>query len=123
MRELEVVSLGNATLVTSSGVTGTFVDLQGYVNPGGREIHAVLLAATGTTAGTCGGSVQSAVDTAGTGVATVLTFATLTSAGGKADGYGVVPAAHRYIRFMGTAQTGKSMRLQGLVLATARVSP
>jgi hypothetical protein len=123
MREMVVVSLGNSALVTSSGSTGSYVDLQGYVNPGGREIKFVLAAAVGTTAGTCGGSIQSAADTAGTGVATVLTFTTLTSAGGITTSHGVVPAAHRYVRFLGTAQTGKSMRLQALVVAQARVSP
>jgi len=123
MNENEVVSLGNAALVTSSGVTGSYVDLQGYVNPGGRAIKFVLLAAVGTTVGTCGGYIQSAEDTAGTGVATVMTFAGLTASGGKEEKAGVVPASHRYIRFMATAQSGKSMRLQALAIAHPRVSP
>ena len=122
MRENETLLLKAPTKVATSN-TGAYVDLQGYVNPGGREIKFVLSVGAGTTAGTAGGYIQSAEDTASTGVATVCTFATQTSAGGDSVKYGVVPASHRYVRLMSTTQTGKNMYLACHAELMARVSP
>ena len=82
MRENETLLIKAPTKVATSN-TGAFIDLQGYVNPGGREVKFVLSVGVGTTAGTAGGYIQSAEDTASTGIATVCTFATQTSAGGN----------------------------------------
>jgi len=122
MRENETLLIKAPTKVATSN-TGAFIDLQGYVNPGGREVKFVLSVGVGTTAGTAGGYIQSAEDTASTGIATVCTFATQTSAGGNSVKYGVVPASHRYVRLMSTTQTGKNMYLACHAELIARVTP
>lgn len=123
MREFEGVSLLDPQDSTAAGVTGGYVDLQGFINPGGREMAFVLAVGTGTTAGTAGGKIQSAEDTSGTGLATVTTFTTVTSAGGTQVKYGVVKASHRYVRFLGTVQTGKDAILSCFAQGQSRVSP
>lgn len=123
MRQHEVNVLSLPATTTDGGSTGAYVDLQGYINSGGREIKLILTAGVGTTAGTCGGTVQSAEDTSGTGLATLKAFTGLTSAGGVEVQHAVVPAAHRYVRFLGSAQTGKDMIVGCQFIATARVSP
>lgn len=107
--------------VTAAGVTGSYVDLQGFTNPGGRNIKFIWLVGVGTTAGTAGGSVQSASDTSGTGLATVASFTTLTSAGGSEEIHGVTN--HRYVRFVGDIQTGKDMIVTCIGVGEARYRP
>lgn len=123
LQEHEISVLLTPTGVTNAGVTGGYVDLQGLINPGGRALKVVLLAGPGTTAGTVDGSVQSAEDTSGTGLATLATFGQQSSAGGISTKFGVVPAAHRYVRFLGAVQSGKDMLVAALLEGTARVSP
>lgn len=123
MRQYEISVLSSPVSTTAAGSTGSYVDLQGYINMGGREIKLVLLAGAGTTAGTCGGTVQSAQDTSGTGLATLQAFTGLTSAGGSEVAHAVVPASHRYVRFLGTVQSGKDMILTCFIQGKARVSP
>lgn len=123
MKEYEVLALRTPANSTSLGVTGSYIDTQGYVGHGHKNVMFVLTVGAGTTAGTAGGSVQSAVDTAGTGVATVVTFGTLTSAGGYNTQYGVIAATHRYVRVLGTVQTGKDMDIGCIMIAANRYSP
>lgn len=120
MREYTVKELLKPRVTTAGGVTGSWVDLQGLINPGGREVKGVLAIGIGTTAGTAGGLIQSAENTAGTGAATVITFATATSAGGTQEGHGIVRAAHRYVRFVGTVQSGKDMIQAALLIGVKR---
>ena len=93
------------------------MDLQGYIGPGHREIKFVLEAGAGTTAGTCGGTVQSATSTAGAGLVTVGTFSTITSAGGLSTVNAVVAAGHRYVRVLGSIQAAKFMNLSAIAVA------
>ncbi|MGW8177387.1 MAG: hypothetical protein ACWGQW_01105 [bacterium] len=123
MRELEVLSLYTVGNSTAAGVTGSYIDTQGYIGHGGREVKVVLIAGPGTTVGTCGGYVQSAVDTAGTGVATGITFTGLNTTGGYEEGHFVIPATHRYVRFVGTVQATKDMDLGCIMVAPNRYSP
>lgn len=123
MQEYEVTQLLKPVGVTAGGVTGAWTSISGIVNVGTRAAKFVLMAGAGTTAGTAGGSVQSASDTAGTGAAAVVTFTGLTSAGGSETKHGVIPAAHAYVRFLGDVQTGKDMVLSAIMVAQARVSP
>lgn len=123
MREYEITVLQSPRVTTDAGVTGGWTDMQGYLM-GNREVKVVLLAGVGTTAGavqTC--LVQSAEDTSGTGAATLKAFTGLTSAGGSEVQHGVIPAAHRYVRFLGDVETGKDMILSCLIQGVARVSP
>ena len=69
MREYEVSMLQSPRVTTDAGVTGSYVDMQGYLM-GNREIKLLLIGGVGTTAGSISGSVQSAEDTSGTGLAT-----------------------------------------------------
>jgi hypothetical protein len=114
---MAVLQLLNPTRSTTTKMTGGYVDLRGYIGPGHREIKFVLEAGAGTTAGTCGGSVQSASTTAGAGLATVGTFTTLTAAGGKSEVNAVVAAGHRFVRVIGTIQTAKFMNLSAIAVA------
>ena len=123
MREFEVTVLKVVGNVTAAGVTGSWVDLQGIVGFGHREVKVVLAAGPGTTAGTAGGYVQTASDTSGTAVATLATFDTQTSAGGFDEQHGVIPAANRYARFIGSVQSGKDMDLGCILIAPNRYSP
>lgn len=125
MNQYEVSVLKLPTNVTAAGFTGSYVDIQGLINPGGRAVKLLLLAGPGTTHGTCGGSVQSAQDTAGTGLQTIATFSTITThtAGGSNVQHGVIPAAHRYVRALGSVASGKDMNLSVALVGVARVSP
>lgn len=123
MREYEVTQLLKPVVVTDGGVTGAWTSISGILNVGTREAKFVLEVGPGTTAGTAGGSIQSASDTAGTGAATVATFTNLTSAGGVNVQHGVIRAAHSYVRFLGDVQTNKDMILAASMVAQARVSP
>lgn len=123
MQELRVVQLQKPRKSSTAAVIGTWVDLQGLINVGTREAKFVLEAGAGTTAGTCGGVVQTAQNTAGTGAATLVTFDTLTSAGGINEKHGVVPAAHRYAKFIGSIQSTKDMILSCVMVGTDRVAP
>lgn len=120
MQEKGVKSLLDPQSTTAAGVTGSFVDTQDYFGHGHREVKFVLSVGAGTTAGTAGGSIQAADDTAGTNAATVVTFSTATSAGGTEEKHGVIPAGQRYIRFLGNVQTGKDMVLASLMVANKR---
>ncbi len=111
IRSTEVKVLLQPTKSTTTTLTGSYVDLAGLINPGNQEVRLLLLAGVGTTAGTCGGSVQTAQTTAGAGLATLTTFTTLTSAGGSGEKFAVIPASHRYARFVGTIQSTKNMLL------------
>ena len=122
MREYEVSVLKLPASTTDAGVTGSYVDMQGYLQ-GNREVKLLLIGGAGTTAGTISGSVQSAEDTSGTGLATLKTFTGLTSAGGVEAQHAVIPAAHRYVRFLGDVETGKDMIVGALIQGVARVSP
>ncbi len=119
MQGAEVFNLQIPVLVATSA-TGSYVDLIGII---GKEVKAVLLAGVGTTAGTCGGTIQTAEDTSGTGVATALTFAGLTSAGGAEEKHFAPKAGHRYARFMPTSQSGKSMLMSCVLVAQTRYRP
>lgn len=124
IREYEPKQLLEAQSVSTSTVQyGSWVDTQGYIGHGGREAKLVLMVGTGTTAGTAGGHVQSAEDTAGTGVSTVATFTTITTVGGIDTKHGVVPAAHRYVRPAYSVQTDKDMIMAMLFIQQARVRP
>lgn len=123
MQEIEVTQLLEPQVTTAAGVTGGYVSVSGIVNVGTRAAKFVLVGGTGTTAGTISGSIQSAADTAGTGLATVATFTGLTSAGGVEEKHGVIPAAHSYVRFLGDVQAGKDMIVGAYMIAQARVSP
>jgi hypothetical protein len=109
------------TNVTDAGATGAFVDLQGFTNPGSRNMKAILLVGAGTTAGTAGGTVQAADDTSGTNAATVATFTTQTSAGGSEEKHFVTN--QRYVRYLGSVQSGKDMNISVAILGEARYRP
>lgn len=120
MRELTGVVLQAPTRATAAGVTGTYKDLSALIGPSHRELAFSLLAGKGTTSGTCGGRVQTAVNTSGPWT-TLITFDTQTSAGGDDEHFGVPPANHRYGRFLGSVQTGKDMFLACVAFGKARV--
>lgn len=123
MKEYEVLQLLEPQNSTSAGLTGSYIDTQGYIGHGHRNVMFVLGVGDGTTAGTAGGSIQTAEDTAGTGVATLVSFSTATSVGGSEAVFGVIPAAHRYVRFLGSVQSGKDMYLYCAMIAANRYSP
>jgi len=122
MQAVEVVKLLQPYAVTTL-YTGGYIDCKGLINPGGRNVKAILLAGTSSTSGTCGGSIQSAEDTAGTGLTTDHTFTGLTSAGGMEEGHFRIPANHRYVRYLATAQSGKTMELSVVLLGEAYYRP
>lgn len=115
---LEVVSV---TTATTAG--GSYIDTQDYIGHGGREAKFVLMVGTGTTAGTAAASVQSASDTAGTGLQTVCTFTTITTVGGINEQHGVLPATHRYVRAVYAVQATKDMLMGMIMLQQERYSP
>lgn len=121
MRELTGFQLLAPVQSTTTLITGGWVDVQGIIGHGHREIAAVLQAGVTATQGTCGGTIQSATSTAGAGLATVATFTTLTSAGGLGNAYGVLRPGHRYVRYLGTIQSAKFMILACHVAGKARV--
>jgi hypothetical protein len=123
MREYEISVLQAPRTTTDAGVTGAWVDVQGLIHPGGRELKFVLLVGAGATDGTVGGTIQSAEDTSGTGAATVATFDATTSAGAVNTQHGVMKASHRYVRYLGSVQTGKQMIASAAMLGQTRVSP
>lgn len=118
---VEVLSLLDPVSATDAGVTGSWVDLQGYVNPGGRAIKFFLNVVAGDTAGTAGGTIQHADTTAGANAATIATFDTVTSAGGDAVAEAV--AGKRYVRYLGTVATDADMTLSCGALVVERASP
>ena len=120
MQEKGVKSLLDPQVATGAGVTGSYVDTQDYFGHGHREVKFVLQTGVGTTVGTAGGSIQSADDTSGTNLATVTTFATASTLGGTQEKHAVIPAGQRYIRFLGSVQTGKDMVLGALMVANKR---
>ncbi|RPJ24410.1 MAG: hypothetical protein EHM35_16380 [Planctomycetaceae bacterium] len=120
MQAAELKSLRTVGNSTSAGVTGSWVDMQGFVT--GRNFKAIFAAGPGTTAGTCGGSIQSASDTAGTGATTRLTFSGLTASGGYEEGHFTM-ANHRALRFLGSVQTNKDMDLGCAVVGEALYRP
>lgn len=121
LQSYEAKSIHAPANATGAGVTGSYVDLQGYNFE--RNFKAVLLAGAGTTAGTCGGSIQSASDTSGTGLATETTFSGLTSAGGIEEKHFTITAGNRYVRFLGSVQSGKDMNLGALLVGGAVKRP
>jgi len=118
IREIDTKVLLLPVSVTGAGVTGSYVDVQGWINPGGREVKAVLIKDTGDTGG---GTIQSAEDTSGTGLATVTTLTTgAVTAGGVFVAHGVIPAAHRYVRFLGSS--GGTITIGAMLQGTKRVA-
>ncbi len=118
---VEGKALKNPVIATAAGFTGGWVDCQGLIFDG--TMKAVLEAGASDTPGTCGGSIQSASTTAGANLATETTFTGLTSAGGIEESHFVPTANNRYIRILGSVQTGKTMYLAGQVYGAARVKP
>lgn|SRR5574341_425346 len=123
IRQYEPTSLLAPRNTTDAGVTGAWIDTQGLINQGTRELKFVLEVGVGLTDGTAGGSIQSAEDTSGTGAASIATFATVTSVSGVDVQHGVVRAAHRYVRFLGSVATGKNMIIGAMLIGQTRVSP
>jgi hypothetical protein len=123
MQAAEMKVLLSPTRVTAAGINGSFVDLQGFVNPGGRNFKAIWLVGAGTTAGTASGLIQGASTTAGTDAATVCTFTGLTATGGSEEKHFTVGATQRYVRFVGDVQTAKDMLLSCVILGEARYRP
>lgn len=121
MQEMEHILLLAPVEATDAGVTGDYVDLQGLVNPGGRAMKFVLMAGAGATDAECGGSIQEASDTAGTGLSTIGTFGTVSTASPSDELHAVV--SQRYIRFVGTVGTGGNMILCASAFGLARVTP
>lgn len=121
MREFESSLLLAPVEATDAGVTGEYVDLQGFVNPGTREMKFICMAGAGSTDGTCGGYIQEADDTSGTGLAAIGTFGTLSTASPSGEIHAVV--SKRYVRFVGTVATGAGMILSAAAIGQARVSP
>jgi hypothetical protein len=120
MQRAETKNLLTVVNTTSAGVTGAWVDLQGFVT--NRQLKVVFVAGIGTTAGTCGGSVQTADDTAGTTTTTRLTLSGLTATGGIEEGH-FLTGNQRYVRVLGTVQSGKDMNLGALILGEALYRP
>jgi hypothetical protein len=121
MAGVETKALKLPATVTGAGVTGSFIDLQGLVGVGNRNLKAVLLVGAGTTVGTAGGTVQAADDTAGTNAATVATFSTQTTIGGVDEQH--FYTNQRYVRFLGSVQATKDMILGCIVQGEARYRP
>lgn len=121
LQAAEVKVLKVPAVTTAAGVTGDYVDLQGFTLT--RNIKAVWIVGVGTTAGTASGSIQTAEDTAGTGVATAVTFTNVTSAGGSQESHFAPKANHRYARFVGDVETGKDMILSAFLVGEVRVRP
>ncbi len=115
---LEVVSVN-----TSTTAAGSYIDTQDYLGHGGREAKFVVMIGTGTTAGTAATSVQSAEDTAGTGLATLLTFTVINTVGGIDEQHAVIPAAHRYVRAVYAVAATKDMLVGMLMFQVERYSP
>ncbi len=121
MQAAEIKVLQVPIVTTAGGLTGAYVDLQDFILQ--RNVKAVWMVGIGTTAGTASGSVQTAEDTAGTGVATVATFTNVTSAGGSEEKHFAPKAGHRYARFVGDVETNKDMILSCLLLGEVRYRP
>lgn len=123
MQGIEAISIQAPTNTTAATTSG-YVDLQAIGNNHGNSNIAFLLAVSpGTTAGTAGGSIVAASDTAGTGVATVATFSGTTSAGGYELAYANLNPSQRYVAIVATVQGTKDMNVGALVLAPARHRP
>lgn len=123
LQKAEVTQLLGISQATSKGVTGSWIDLQGAILK--REIKGILQVGTGgsATAGTAGGGIQSATDSAGSGVATVLTFDTQPATGGSDVQHAVPTAGHRWFRGLGSVQASKYMSVGIVMIAEARVRP
>jgi hypothetical protein len=123
LQQAEPKQLFEPTHVTAAGSSGSWIDLQGFIGPGVQEIKFVLAAGPSSTKGTCGGTIEAAQKSDGTGSATLLTFDTFTSAGGLQAKHAVVDAEDRWVRFNGTVQSGKNMILSANLIAQALVRP
>jgi len=120
IQDLETKFLITPRKVTAGGVTGaTWVDLQGLDTEHG--IKALFSAGAGITAGTCGGYIQASDSSTGADPTTVLTFGTLPATGGSQETHFVMQK--RYVRFVGTCQTGSDMIVAVQLLARARYRP
>jgi hypothetical protein len=109
-----VLSLLSPKNVTSGGVTGGWVDMFGYNT---RRVRWLLNAAPGGNPGSAGGSIQGAEDTAGKGLMTLGAFGTVTAAGGMDEQFFPVPPSCRYVRILGSVQSGKDMILHAFLFA------
>lgn len=108
MQAAKIITLLNPVAVGTGGATGSYVDLKGLVNPGGRNMKAVL--AVGVS-GTASGSIQAADDTAGTGLVTVATFDD--QAAGVQEKHFVTNQGYVRVLLAGTASTPMSAFLVG----------
>ena len=100
--------------------TGSYIDLQGFITR--TNMKAVLISTPGTTAGTCGATIRGADDTAGTNEEVLVTFTTQTSAGGYEEKH-FSAGVRRYLRAVGSFQTGKDMDVNVIVLGEVRARP
>lgn len=120
-QQLEMKVLKAPAKTTALGYTGSYVDMQGLITE--RNLKFIWMVAPGTTAGTVTGSVQSASDTAGTGLTTRVTFTGgLTATGGTEETHANI-GNHRYLRVLADVQTAKDMYIGCVVLGEARYRP
>lgn len=120
-RELEGVILLAPVEATDAGVSGEWTDLQGFVNPGGREMKFLLMCGAGSTDGEVSGVIQEASDTAGTDLAVSGTFGNVTTAAPSNELHAVVN--QRYVRVVADVETGGGMIVCAYAFGTPRVLP
>jgi hypothetical protein len=116
----QLVALQIPKKSTSTGITGSWVDLQGYITDL-ASVKGLIFAGVGTTPGTCGGYIRQSDSSTGASPTSLYTFGTLTSAGGSAEAHFVI--TKRYVNFMGTVQSGKDMLLSAALILKARYTP
>jgi hypothetical protein len=104
---------------TQGQQSGSWIDTQGYDLEHGAK--AVLLSGAGSVVGTCGGYIQVSDSSTGANAATLLTFPTKPTTGGNAEAN--FSTMKRYLHFVGTVQSTKSMVLGAVVIAHARYRP
>ncbi len=122
MQAVEYKVLASNQSVTDGGHTGGWVDLQGLINPGKRNMKFIWVVSNGTTAGAVDGSIQTAQDTGGTGLATLTSFTQL-GTNGNEEKHAVPAGGHRYVRFIGSTASGKDMKVTCIALGEAYVRP
>lgn len=116
----QLVTLQIPKSSTGAGITGSWIDLQGYDTEHG-SVKGLIFCGVGTTPGTCGGYFQQSDSSTGASATSVHTFGTLTAAGGSAEAHFVI--TKRYVNFMGTVQSGKDMLLASALILKARYTP
>jgi hypothetical protein len=116
IQDMKLVTLKLPVNGTQGTQAGAWIDTQGYDLEHGCK--AVLVTGAGTIAGTCGGYVQASDSSTGAGAATILTFPTKPATGGNAEMHFVT--MKRYLKFVGTVQSTKSMVVGAHLIARAR---